>query len=348
MARSPPSGTLYQGVAWLHEDTAPNAALPNVMSMSHLYAPGTPLIGRSREIVAACHLLRQEHVRLLTLTGPGGVGKTRLAIHVAGALADECALVAVISLAPINDPANVVAALAQTLGLNEEGDHDLFAQIVAHLGLLRALLVIDNFEQVLKATSLLADLLVGHSFGADVALEVARMAPGRLQSLALLEPPLPWAMQPESLGVMLEVIGSAMNLFMAGDIAGAVDEWLNGAFGPGWQAVIKRHIPGGLAQVIADGPTALGVEGAALQNWTFGPDDLSTIAQPTLAIYHVDTRFAIFDEVQQTLLRLLPLAESLIVPNTTHLLQIQNPRSVGEGLAAFFARHALAETAMAH
>jgi pimeloyl-ACP methyl ester carboxylesterase len=111
--------------------------------------------------------------------------------------------------------------------------------------------------------------------------------------------------------------------------------------------VIEHAIPGGLAQVIADGPTALGVEGPALQSWAFGPDDLRLITQPTLAIYHVDTRFAIFDEVQQALLRLLPQAESLIVPNTTHLLQMQNPRSVGEGLAAFFARHALAETATA-
>jgi pimeloyl-ACP methyl ester carboxylesterase len=186
--------------------------------------------------------------------------------------------------------------------------------------------------------------LVGHSFGADVALEVARQAPGRVHSLALLEPPLPWAMQPVSLETMLQVIGSAMQLFATGNIAGAVDEWLNGAFGPGWQAVIEQQIPGGLQQVIADGPTALGVEGAALQRWSFGPDDLQTIEQPTLAIYHVDTRFSIFDDVQQVLLRLLPRAESMIVPNTTHLLQIQNPRSVGEGLAAFFAQHAPAET----
>src|SRR5215211_525220 len=111
-------------------------------------------------------------------------------------------------------------------------------------------------------------------------------------------------MRPDSLEVMLKVIGSAMQLFMAGDIAGAVDEWLNGAFGPGWQAAIKRHVPGGLAQVIADGPTALGVEGAALQTWMFGPDDLMAITQPSLAVYHVDTRVAIFDEVQQALLRL--------------------------------------------
>jgi 3-oxoadipate enol-lactonase len=190
--------------------------------------------------------------------------------------------------------------------------------------------------------------LVGHSFGADVALEVAHLAPGRVHSLALLEPPLPWAMQPAGLEMMLQVIGSAMQLFSTGDVAGAVDEWLNGAFGFGWQVAIEQQIPGGLAQVIADGPTALGVEGAALQNWVFGPDELRTIEQPTLAISHVDTCFSIFDDVQQVLLRLLPRAESLIVPNTTHLLQIQNPRSVGEGLAAFFDQYALAETRLVH
>jgi predicted ATPase/DNA-binding CsgD family transcriptional regulator len=131
-----------------------------MMHTSQLSAPETSLIGRSREIAAASHLLRQDHVRLLTLTGPGGVGKTRLALQVADVLVDEFALVAVVSLAPISEPAAVVVALAHSLGLLEEGDHDLLARIAVHLGSLRALLVIDNFEHVLKATALLADLLI--------------------------------------------------------------------------------------------------------------------------------------------------------------------------------------------
>lgn len=126
--------------------------------MSH-NVPGIPFIGRQRELAAACHLLRQEHVRLLTFTGPGGVGKTRLALHVADALANEFALVAVVPLAPLRDPANVLPAIAQTLGLHEQGDHDLFPRLAAHLGSLRALLVIDNAEHLLKASALLAELL---------------------------------------------------------------------------------------------------------------------------------------------------------------------------------------------
>ena len=88
------------------------------------------------------------------------LGKTRLALHVASAMVDEFAIVAAVSLAPVGDPANVVAAIAQTLELHQEGDHDLFARIAAHLKSLQALLVIDNFEHLLKAAVLLADLLV--------------------------------------------------------------------------------------------------------------------------------------------------------------------------------------------
>src|SRR5690348_4184206 len=83
----------------------------------------TPLLGREREVAEACDLLRRPGERLLTLTGTGGIGKTRLGLAVAagllGVFADGAYFV---SLAPISDPGLVVPTIAETLGLRETGD----------------------------------------------------------------------------------------------------------------------------------------------------------------------------------------------------------------------------------
>lgn len=126
----------------------------------NLTAPPTPLIGREGEVTRACALLRRDDVRLLTLTGPAGVGKTRLAREVAENLLPEFADgVFFVLLAPLTDPALVASAIAQTLGLREQGSQPLRETLVAHLRDKHLLLVLDNFEHLATAALLVADLL---------------------------------------------------------------------------------------------------------------------------------------------------------------------------------------------
>jgi predicted ATPase/DNA-binding CsgD family transcriptional regulator len=126
----------------------------------NLPAQLTPLIGRAREIQAVCSLLQHPEVRLVTLTGPGGVGKTRLGLQVATELVDDFADgVCFVPLAPISDPDLVASTLAQALGLKEIGDQPLLDLLKASLQDKRLLLLLDNFEQVLGAVPWLADLL---------------------------------------------------------------------------------------------------------------------------------------------------------------------------------------------
>jgi len=142
--------------------TSVNATVPHITSSPHnnLTLPRTPLIGRDHELATVQQLLLQEQAGLLTLTGPGGIGKTRLAMQVAANVLDHFVDgVYFVSLAPISDPALVASAIAQTLGVREAAGRAVQESLQEYLRDKQLLLVLDNFEQILPAAPLVSALL---------------------------------------------------------------------------------------------------------------------------------------------------------------------------------------------
>ncbi|HUS17720.1 MAG TPA: tetratricopeptide repeat protein, partial [Chloroflexia bacterium] len=127
---------------------------------SNLPVPPTTLLGRDSAVAAVRACLRNPDVRLVTLTGPGGIGKTRLSLEAAAGLRDEYEHgVYFVVLAPVSDPTLVASTIAATLGVKESGGQALISTLQEHLAGLEMLLVLDNFEQIVAAGPLVADLL---------------------------------------------------------------------------------------------------------------------------------------------------------------------------------------------
>jgi predicted ATPase/class 3 adenylate cyclase len=142
----------------LPADFPPLASLD--LRPNNLRPQPTPLVGREAELGEILHRLDSDAIRLLTLTGPGGIGKTRLALQAGAELIDGFEDgVFFVDLAPIREPEVVLAAMAQTIGLRENSERPLQEELSRQLGGKKMLLLLDNFEQVTAAATQVAELL---------------------------------------------------------------------------------------------------------------------------------------------------------------------------------------------
>ena len=203
-------------------------------------------------------------------------------------------------------------------------------------------------EHAADAAELLAHLgvrrahIAGHSSGAAVALQLALMHPGVVHTLALLELSL---LSVPGAAALLQKAGPAFDAYAAGNKEAALAGFMSAVSGLEWDAcrnLLDRRVPGAVSDAIKDADTFFGIELPALSAWTFGAADAATICQPVLSVFGTETE-PLWVEIADLLRSWLPQVEDCAIEGAGHLLHIQRPEAVAQGLAAFFARHRMVE-----
>lgn len=178
--------------------------------------------------------------------------------------------------------------------------------------------------------------VAGHSFGGAVALQMAVDTPDRVHSLGLLEPGLLVAPSGADFGAGVAPIGEQ---YVAGDREGALEGFLTAVGGADpVPRLDKTMAPGWYQQAIDDLPTLFGADLPALGAWAFGEAEARAVTQPALAVVGTET-FPLCAESHDLLKAWLPNGEVFVLPGASHMLQLDDPDGMADGLLAFLRRH---------
>ena len=182
--------------------------------------------------------------------------------------------------------------------------------------------------------------VAGHSSGAAVAAQLALARPEIVHTLALLELSL---LSVSSAGGFLQKAGAAFEAYGAGNHEAALAAFMTTVSGLEWDAcriVLDSRIPGAVTAAIRDADTFFGIELPALGAWTFGAAQAAALSQPVLSVLGTRTE-PLWVEVAEVLRSWIPQVEDCMIEDTGHLLHIERPAAVAQGLADFFGRHAM-------
>ena len=177
--------------------------------------------------------------------------------------------------------------------------------------------------------------LVGLSFSAAIALELASAVPERVHSLAVIEPPpvhVPSEAQFRAANAHL------VELRRTAGVAAALDAFLTMLMGPQWRSELDQRRPGSVAQIEVDAATFFDTDLPALLAWRFSGRDAAQITAPVLYVGGTDSG-PLFAEVRTQILDWMPNAEDILVAGADHSLAVTHPREIATALASFASRH---------
>jgi pimeloyl-ACP methyl ester carboxylesterase len=199
------------------------------------------------------------------------------------------------------------------------------------------------FEQAADAAALLRHLgiakahVAGHSYGGLTALRLALDTPEVVHSLVLLEPPM--LATPLGAAFFEGPLGPVIAAYQGGDKEKAADLFRDAVGGPNAaRALAERLGPGARAQATRDADTLFGTEFPDMQKGLFTELDAAGIGVPVLSVIG-EASDPLFQGSHTMLMKWLANADALVIPGAAHFLQVEEPRAVAEGIAAFVARH---------